>query len=122
MSETEDVCPRGMKLGAFRDNLAHSCKKYGLVIYPEFIPRERPCDKNDFPTNNAGIEAKFERFTAYKNEESGAITEKIGKVILEEFKVFDNGHSGIEVSIGNEASDMETKIKDALVVGYTEEA
>jgi hypothetical protein len=84
MSETDSVCPRGTPLGAFRDNVAHGCWKYGLRIFPEYIPRQSPCDRNE-PATNLGVEAKFERFTAYKNEESGVITEKVGKVVFEGF-------------------------------------
>jgi hypothetical protein len=47
MSEIDSVCPRGVPLGKFENNLAHGCWKYGLRVYPEYIPRRFPCQEND---------------------------------------------------------------------------
>ena len=37
-SESEDVCPQHERLGSFIGNVAHSNGRYGLRIYPLYIP------------------------------------------------------------------------------------
>lgn len=43
-SFTLSVCPRGMKLGEFVGNVAHSYERYGLRIFHEHTPRQNPCE------------------------------------------------------------------------------
>ncbi len=43
VSTTSDICPSGMQLGSFKDNVAHSNGLYGIRIFPEHIPRTYPC-------------------------------------------------------------------------------
>jgi hypothetical protein len=38
-----DICPQGMPLGEFRDNVAHSNERFGLRFF-HLYPRQRPCD------------------------------------------------------------------------------
>ncbi len=42
-SATESVCPNGVKLGTFTDNVAHSALRYGLRVFPIYVPRTNPC-------------------------------------------------------------------------------
>lgn len=43
-----NVCPEFSKLGEFRDNTAHSFKKYGLRIHHALIPRTYPCQDSPY--------------------------------------------------------------------------
>ena len=43
MSATDSVCPNGVKLGTFKDNVAHSAERYGLRVFPLYAPRTYPC-------------------------------------------------------------------------------
>ena len=110
-SASKDICPVGMKLGAFRDNVAHSMGRYGLRIFHEHTPRTYPC----WPTHgryrddllnlgqspyieNPVIPAVYENFIAYKNGRNGVIAEKIGAVRFKNIKTVDNVLAGFEVS------------------------
>ena len=42
-SATNSVCPNGVKLGTFKDNVAHSATRYGLRVFPLYAPRTNPC-------------------------------------------------------------------------------
>jgi hypothetical protein len=42
-SATSSVCPNGVKLGKFTDNVAHSALRYGLRVFPIYVPRTNPC-------------------------------------------------------------------------------
>ena len=42
-SYSPNICPFGETLGEFRDNTAHSVRKYGLRIHHGLLPREIPC-------------------------------------------------------------------------------
>jgi hypothetical protein len=43
MSFDKNVCPMFTRLGEFRDNSAHSMRKYGLRLFHAHIPRLYPC-------------------------------------------------------------------------------
>jgi len=43
-SYSPNICPFGETLGEFRDNKAHSVRKYGLRIHHGLLPRENPCN------------------------------------------------------------------------------
>lgn len=46
-----NICPVYSKLGEFRDNSAHTCKKYGLRIFHALIPRTNPCKPAPYDAN-----------------------------------------------------------------------
>ena len=101
-----NICPENSKLGEFRGNVAHSNGRYGLRIFHQLIPREKPCQgftfnfdsaSNPFG-NNAPIIAEFEDFTGYKNNRNGAICERVSAIRFNNFKVADNKLAGIEFS------------------------
>jgi len=41
-SARSDICPKGIELKAFRNNIAHSNGRFGLRVF-EMIPRKYPC-------------------------------------------------------------------------------
>jgi len=45
-SATDSVCPTGVPLGQFKDNVAHSALRYGLRIFDRYVPRKFPCSNN----------------------------------------------------------------------------
>lgn len=101
-----NICPENSKLGEFRSNVAHSNGRYGLRIFHQLIPREKPCqgfsvnfssETNPFG-NNAPIIAEFEDVTSYKNNRNGVITERTAAVRFNNFKTADNKKAGIEFS------------------------
>ena len=78
--ETSDICPNGVPLGQFKNNVAHSNKRFGLRIFL-YNPREYPCEPvNEVSTDpmirNEAQEALFEDFITYKNEEVGVLAER----------------------------------------------
>ena len=115
-----NICPEYVKLGEFRDNTAHSTKKYGLRIFHALIPRTYPCAASpydpDYEENgyddpywqNPKIPAIFENLVAWKCGRNGAISERTGAVQFHDFKVADNGIAGMEYSA----------IKDLGTYGY----
>ena len=83
-----NICPENSKLGEFRDNVAHSNGRYGLRIFHQLIPRQKPCqgfsinaasESNPFG-NNEPIIANFYNLLSYKNGRNGAIAERIAGV------------------------------------------
>lgn len=70
-------CPEYEKLGEFRNNTAHSVRKYGLRIFHALIPRTYPCAASpydeDYEANgksepyweNPPIPAIFEDFVGW---------------------------------------------------------
>ena len=80
-SATKSVCQSGVKLNLFTDNVGHSATRYGLRVFPIYVPRTYPCRpiKSSCVENpyaaNPPIEANFKNFLAYKNGFNGVITE-----------------------------------------------
>lgn len=115
-----NICPEHVKLGEFRDNVAHSNGRYGLRLFHSMIPREHPCSPIDYETNKPII-ANFYNLTAYKNRRNGAIVENTGAVQWHNFKTADNGEAGMEMSETDwNDEDGWAKIVGGLVIGRTE--
>lgn len=126
-----NVCPEYSKLGEFRDNSAHTVKKYGLRIHRALMPREHPCEDSPFDHDweskgkddpywqNPHITATFERFIGWACNDTCAITERTGAVIFKDFKAADCGTSCIEYSEIEDVVDGYAKVIDAVVVGRT---
>lgn len=105
-----NVCPEFTKLGEFRNNTAHSVRKYGLRLFHAVIPHMYPCSPSpydpDYAANgyddpywkNPKIPAVFEDLVAWKAGRNGAISERTGNVIFRNFRIADTRIAGIEVS------------------------
>jgi hypothetical protein len=68
------------------------------------------------------VPARFQNFTSWKNQQSGAIAETIGYVTWENFKVADNLISGLEVSLSTQTADGTAQINGAIVIGRSANA
>jgi hypothetical protein len=120
------VCPVGMPLGEFKDNVIHSYQKYGLRIFHELIPRTRPCDPaadwslEDPYSINPPIPAIFENTLSYKNKFNGIIGERLGDVRFINSKLADNLVGGVEISEPNYSPLYNsTRVLNALIVGIS---
>lgn len=83
------------------------------------MPRQNPCQS--ISDTNPAIKAVYEDFTSWKNGRAGAIFEKMGSCEIVNFTVADNAIAGIEFSVVSSTNvDGEAYIKDAVVIGYTE--
>jgi len=126
-SADTDICPENDKVGEFRGNTAHSMGRYGLRIFHNMVPREKPCKPIVFDVNvpedpywlNRPITANFDDFTGWKCKRNGAIAERVGDVHFNNFKTADNILAGIEFSLTAEYGDGYAQINGALVVGKT---
>jgi hypothetical protein len=126
-----NVCPEFSKLGEFRDNSAHSVRKYGLRIHHAHVPREKPCEESpyDFRHRESGhddpywqnpkVPATYERFTGWMCGHTGAITERTGAVTFKDFKIADCGDSCIEFSEIEDVKDGYAKVEGATIIGKT---
>ena len=123
-SSNPDVCPDGIPLGIFKDNVAHSYNAFGLRIY-EYVPRQFPCkdsgnyNLNDFYASNPPVNAVFEGFQAWRNFENGVMAEHIGAVEFRNFLIADSRLSGIQISQANFTREDLAKINGALIIGLS---
>jgi hypothetical protein len=125
-----NVCPENSPLGYFSNNVAHSNGRYGLRLFHNLIPREKPCaaieydpmNKTDPYWKNPLVTAEFINFTSYKNGRNGAIAERVGDVRWLNFKVSDNLVAGLEFSLTGDTFDGTAQINGALVIGYSNNA
>lgn len=123
-SSNPDICPDGIPLGLFKDNVAHSYNAFGLRIY-EYIPRQFPCevysdfDTNDWFEKNPPVPAVFENFLAFKNFENGLMAEHIGSVEFRNFIIVDSRLSGIQISQTNFTRQDEAKVNGAVIIGVS---
>lgn len=126
-----NICPEYEKLGEFRNNTAHSVKKYGLRIFHALIPRTYPCSESPYDADylskgetdpywqNPKIPAIFEDYVGWHCGFNGAITERTGNVIFRNFKVADNGVAGIEFAEIEDVVDGYARLEDSMVIGNT---
>jgi len=131
MSFDKNVCPMFTRLGEFRDNSAHSMRKYGLRLFHAHIPRLYPCapsaidgdylakGKDDPFWLNPKVPSTFENMLAWKCGRNGAITERTGAVTFKNFKIADSGIAGIEFSVIEDVADGDANVKGGIVVGNT---
>jgi hypothetical protein len=100
---TETICPEHSKIGEFSDNVVHSNERYGLRIFHNLIPREKPCEPLVYESSNLEepyasnppIIALFENLLGYKNARTAAIAERVGGVQFVNFKTADNLLAGV---------------------------
>jgi hypothetical protein len=116
MNSGKPGCPREQPLGSFKNNFSHSNGQYGLRIFPEFNPKNKACEAVDDSTVTTA-KAVFSNITIYRNKERGFITERVGDVVFDGFKVADNSVSSMEVSDILPFSTGMATIQNALIIG-----
>ena len=119
-SYTPLICPQGTRLGAFRDNVAHSNGRYGLRIFHLHTPTVDPC--SEISETNPSVPATYLNFTGWKNKRAGIIGETLGELTFSNIKTADNLQSGVELSVGGMHGMKKLIIKNVLAVGLTENA
>lgn len=103
-------------------------------MFHALIPRTYPCKPSPYDPEyaesghddpywqNPKIPAVFKDFVAWKTGRNGAITERTGHVIFENFKIADSKICGVEFSaIEDIAEDGRVKMLGGLIVGNTRE-
>ncbi|XP_048585401.1 fibrocystin-L isoform X2 [Nematostella vectensis] len=114
-SYTPTVWPRTTPLGEFRNNTAHSFGRYGLWIFPTYIPLASPQASLDSTSP-----ARFYELTAYNNLKGYEAT-KVGAVQAIDFALLDNKEAGFEVTevVSPWGVARGGAILDSIVVGYS---
>ena len=114
-SACDQICPINAKLGEFKDNVAHTVGRYGLRIFHDHVPREKPCQS--ISASNPEITAVYENFTAYKCNRSGIMGLRLGAVVFRNAKVADNLNSGIQFDHVVTSDDEANYLDGALIIG-----
>ncbi|XP_053919594.1 fibrocystin [Cuculus canorus] len=93
--------PSKMPLLSFSENVAHSCTRYGLLVYPQYLP--------DSPNN----QVQFSNFTAWGSQ-GGAQIFRSSNLELQRFWIYACKDFGIDIveSLGN------TSVADSVLVGH----
>lgn len=123
-SYNPNICPEGMEMGIFTDNVAHSFNAFGLRIY-QYVPRVNPCTfhsvytSDDWYGDNPSIPAVFSNFIAWKNFENGVMAEHLGAVEFRNFMIADSRLSGIQVSQTNFSRPDSAFLNGSIIVGKT---
>ncbi|KAF1511928.1 Fibrocystin, partial [Eudyptes sclateri] len=94
--------PSKMPLLSFSENVAHSCTRYGLLVYPEYLP--------DCPNRPV----QFNNFTAWSSQ-GGAQIFSSSNLELQHFWIYACKDFGIDIveSLGN------TSVADSVLIGHT---
>ncbi|XP_010133111.1 PREDICTED: fibrocystin-like, partial [Buceros rhinoceros silvestris] len=94
--------PSKMPLLSFSENIAHSCTRYGLLVYPEYLP--------DSPNRPV----QFNNFTAWSSQ-GGAQLFSSSNLELQHFWIYACKDFGIDIveSLGN------TSIANSVLIGRT---
>ncbi|KFQ99214.1 Fibrocystin, partial [Nipponia nippon] len=93
--------PSKMPLLSFSENVAHSCTRYGLLVYPEYLP--------DSPNRPV----QFINFTAWSSQ-GGAQIFSSRNLELQHFWIYACKDFGIDIveSLGN------TSVADSILIGH----
>uniref|UniRef100_A0A8B9BGR9 PKHD1 ciliary IPT domain containing fibrocystin/polyductin n=1 Tax=Anser brachyrhynchus TaxID=132585 RepID=A0A8B9BGR9_9AVES len=93
--------PSKMPLLSFSENVAHSCTRHGLLVYPEYLP--------DSPNGPV----QFNSFTAWSSQ-GGAQIFRSSNLILQSFQIYACTDFGIDIveSLGN------TSVANSLLIGH----
>ncbi|XP_064304301.1 fibrocystin isoform X2 [Phalacrocorax carbo] len=93
--------PSKTPLLSFSENVAHSCTRYGLLVYPEYLP--------DSPNRPV----QFNNFTAWSSQ-GGAQIFSSSNLELQHFWIYACKDFGIDVveSLGN------TSVADSVLIGH----
>ena len=119
-----NICPDGLDMGVFRDNVAHSWNGFGMRM-DDYMPRKYPCedpsnfDTEDWYSRNVPGYALFENFISWKNFENGVMFEHIGTVEFRNFLIADNRLAGFQISRTNYTRIDQAFINGAIIVGKT---
>ncbi|XP_054677399.1 fibrocystin isoform X8 [Grus americana] len=93
--------PSKIPLLSFSENIAHSCQRYGLLVYPEYLPESpnRP--------------VRFNNFTAWSSQ-GGAQIFRSSNLELQHFWIYACKDFGIDMveSLGN------TSVADSVLIGH----
>ncbi|NXJ66569.1 PKHD1 protein, partial [Rostratula benghalensis] len=94
--------PSKMPLLSFSENVAHSCIRYGLLVYPEYLP--------DSPNGPV----QFNRFMAWGSQ-GGAQIFRGSNLAIQHFWIYACKDFGIDIveSLGN------TSVSDSVLIGHT---
>ena len=126
-SSNPNICPDGVQLGEFSNNLAHSY--FQALRITEYVPRTFPCVAEDDPSNfqtdnwyqnNPSIHVVLTGFIAYKNFEYGVFAEMIGSVEFNNFIICESRLSGMEISQTNFTTEDQAMVNGALIVGLSQ--
>lgn len=125
-----NVCGENEPVGEFANNVAHGVGRYGLRLFHNLVPREKPCQDISYDASrpddpfwqNRPITSRFVNYTGYKNLRNGFISFQAGDVRLENFRVADNILVGIEFESVTSSWDGQAQINGAVVVGMSENA
>jgi hypothetical protein len=101
-SATSDICPQGIELKEFNNNIAHSNGRFGLRVFI-MAPRKYPCqpvmdgslETGQFDANPA-IWSTFENFITFQNAEDGVLAEEIGNLRFKNMLVADSKVAGFQ--------------------------
>lgn len=100
------ICPSGVALGKFDDNIAHDQKYYGLRVW--FLAgRTNPCGaiRNDRKANpwldNPSIKSTLTNFTAWRLGKIGVLGDHIGNTEFNQFTIIDFNLTGIQINEAN---------------------
>ncbi|XP_031997014.1 fibrocystin [Hylobates moloch] len=88
---------------SFTQNIAHSCTRYGLFVYPKFQP----------PWDNVTGTTLFQSFTVWESA-GGAQIFRSSNLRLKNFQVYSCRDFGIDVL----ESDANTSVTDSLLLGH----
>ncbi|NXE82096.1 PKHD1 protein, partial [Cochlearius cochlearius] len=93
--------PSKMPLLSFRENVAHSCTRYGLLVYPEYLP------------DNPNRPVQFNNFRAWSSQ-GGAQIFSSSNLELQHFWIYACKDFGIDIveSLGN------TSVADSVLIGH----
>ncbi|NXC66321.1 PKHD1 protein, partial [Anhinga anhinga] len=93
--------PSKIPLLSFNGNVAHSCTRYGLLVYPEYLP--------DSPNRPV----QFNNFTAWSSQ-GGAQIFSSSNLELQHFWIYACKDFGIDIveSLGN------TSVADSILIGH----
>ena len=113
-SATPLVCPRGIPLGEFSNNSAHSFGWYGLWVYPNYHPQVGGgCATNDPQP------AYFDSLLSWHNNQGAELTE-VGALQLRNSVLLDNNLVGLTVIRVNARWGVQSAaLQGTLIVGQS---
>ena len=122
-SANKPLCPRGMQLGHFRENVGHTAK-FGFRVYPFLTPRTNMCEPAyddrlaDSFSVNEPVQALFEDNIAYSNG-TGCLNRDVGHVVNKNLISFNNSVQFV-IASPKWGRDGQAQLIDSLLIGRTE--